>query len=904
MRLVVQRGPDAAVAKAMAAVRAVRPSWDQPRLAGQLREAKRQVALAVAVADIGGVWTLEKVTAALSELAEVALRKSVAHLLRAGHDRGELVLPDPADPEVGSGFVVLAMGKLGAGELNYSSDIDLVLLHDPDAGLYRGVQCSAWFSRMARGLVTLMELRDADGYVFRTDLRLRPDPAATPPCISLHAAISYYESMGQNWERAAMLKARPVAGDLAMGLGFLEAIRPFVWRRHLDFAAVADIHAMKRRIDAHRHTALAAGCDDATRVLGHNVKLGQGGIREIEFLVQTLQLVWGGRDPALRERQTLKAMRLLVRTGHLSRAAERGLAEAYRYLRQVEHRLQMVADRQVHTLPETAAQLEAFARFMDEPDAAAFASTLLRQLARVQTHYHEVFGAVSDGGAATLDFSGSEASPTTLAALQAMGFVHPERIGYAVSGWQSGRVRALRSHRARELLVGVLPGLLQALARQPSPDAAFIRFATFLERLPAGVQLLSMFQRNFALVDRIADLLGAAPQLADHLARAPSALDGLLDGLDPAPPERLIRARLSHARGLEEAIATIRNVVREADFALSVATFEGRIDADQSGLRRAELADAALAALLPRVLADFAERYGRVRGGGMVVVLLGKAGGRETMAGSDLDLMLVSDRPEHSTDSVGARSLPAGTVRSMPSGQWFIRAVHAFVAALTAPDAEGPTYEVDMRLRPSGNKGPVAVSLAAFESYHAGHAWTWERMALTRARVVAGPVKLRLRVEAAIRVAIASGDPAAILADAANMRARLLRDLPPSGPWDVKLCVGGQIEVEFIVQALQLVHGPKATALRVAAAALRDAGHLSVEDAALLIRADHVWRTVQGMLRLTDGARPPVVLNDASAAALLRAVPSVDLAALRATLDALARDVRAAFLRLIGPLPP
>lgn len=901
VRLLVQRGPDAVVELVLARLAAISPPCPRPRLARLLREAKRQMALAIAIADIGGMWNLDRVTGALSALAEATLRRAVAHLLRTGHDAGDLVLPDPSDPEAGCGFTVLAMGKLGAGELNYSSDIDLVLLHDPDAGVYRGDQPSAFFSRLSRDLVTLMEARDSDGYVFRTDLRLRPDPAATPPCVSLHAALAYYESMGQNWERAAMLKARPIAGDRAMGAAFLADIRPFIWRRHLDFAAVADIHAMKRRIDAHKKTALSLAADPLARIAGHNVKLGQGGIREIEFMVQTLQLVWGGRDPGLREPRTLQALRLLARAGHLPARAAAELGRAYRFLRDVEHRLQMVADRQTHVLPEKPAQLEAFATFMGHACGLAFATALLGQLDRVQFWYQEVFGAVPGGGvtAAPLEFAGPATPQATLDALAAMGFGEGARVVDAVAGWQAGRVRALRSERARELLGIVLPRLLEALSRQPQPDAAFSRFAGFLDRLPAGVQLLSLFQRNLDLVGRIAGVLGAAPQLADHLARTPSALDGLLDGDVPAPIARTLRMRLADVGGLEEAIARIRATVRESDFAISVATLEGRMDADAAGLARADLADAALSALLPRVLADFAQRFGRVRGGGMVVVVMGKAGGRETMSGSDLDLMLIYDRPEQVTESSGGRPLPAS--------QWFIRAVHAFVAALTAPDAEGPMYAVDMRLRPSGNKGPVAVSLAAFETYHAGSAWTWERMALTRARVVAGPVKLRARVEAAIRTAIASADPAQVRADAVAMRARMLRDLPLAGPWDVKQRPGGQVEVEFIAQSLQLLHGPKAQTLRLAVAGLRDAGHLAATDAALLIRADRIWRTVQGMLRITDGARPPAQLSEASAAALLRAVraaggDAVDLDELRATLERLAQDVRAAFVRLVGAI--
>ena len=826
-------------------------------------------------------------------------------------------LPHPDDPALASGFTVLGMGKLGARELNYSSDIDLVLLYDPDPCIYHGDAAGAFTSRLARGLVSLMEARDADGYVFRTDLRLRPDPAATPPCIALPAAIAYYESMGQNWERAAMLKARPVAGDLALGAGFLEAIRPFVWRRHLDFAAVADIHAMKRRIDAHKGTAPGRGEDALARIAGHNVKLGQGGIREIEFMAQTLQLVWGGRDPALRSPRTLEALDLLARAGHLPPAATGELAAAYGFLRRVEHRLQMVADRQTHALPETRPGLEAFARFMGQPDAAAFAAELLRHMAQVQASYLEVFEGVSDprdeGVPPPLDFSGTEEPPAaTVEALAAMGYGDTGRVVASVRGWASGRVRALRSQRARDLMQSVLPGLLAAFARQARPDAAFARFDAFLAGLPAGVQLLSLFQHNPALLDRIAGVLGAAPSLADYVTCTPEALEGLLRPHLPGEVRRALRRRLQDARGLEEAIAITRSMVRAEEFSTAVATMEGRIDADAAGLARARMADAALAALLDRVLADFAARFGQVRGGALAVVVLGKAGSREMMAGSDLDLLFVYDHPEPVTESDGPRRLPAS--------QWFIRAVHAYVACLTAPDAGGPMYAVDMRLRPSGNKGPVAVSLGAFERYHAAGAehagaWTWERMALTRARVVAGPPAHRALVEQAIHAAIVQAGPAArIRADAAAMRARLARDLPPGGPWDVKLRPGGQIEVEFIAQTLQLVHAaahPEVLhpAIRDALAALRDFGLLAEADAALLIRADLVWRSVQGLLRITYGRAPAGGLSEAAEAVLLRAAaaagivpPPVDLAGLRATLEALARAVRAAFVRHVGEI--
>jgi glutamate-ammonia-ligase adenylyltransferase len=441
----------------------------------------------------------------------------------------------------------------------------------------------------------------------------------------------------------------------------------------------------------------------------------------------------------------------------------------------------------------------------------------------------------------------------------------------------------------------LLPSVLARIGRQPHPDETFNRFDRFLSAQPAGVQLLSLFQRNPALMDRIAAVLGASPRLADHLAANASALEGLLSPAEEDAPAAL-RRRVRDARGVEEAIQRTSRAVKEEEFAISVATMEGRLDVDAAGLRRTRMADAALTALLPLVQADFTARFGRVRGGGMVVVALGKAGGREMLAGSDLDLMLIYDHPPEVSESQGARN--------MAVSQWFVRLAHAYVAALTAPGVEGRLYDVDMRLRPSGNKGPVAVSLSAFRRYHEQDAWTWERMALTRARVIAGPAALRAVVAGAIRTAIMGGT-VSVREDAAAMRIRMLRELPPDGPWDVKPRPGGQIEVEFIAQVLQLLNAgtmPEVLSptTREALHRLRQAGALKAEDAALLIRADRAWRTVQGMLRITVGREAGETLPEASALPLLRAMGAENLVELRTELEALADEVRGAFVRYVG----
>jgi glutamate-ammonia-ligase adenylyltransferase len=688
-----------------------------------------------------------------------------------------------------------------------------------------------------------------------------------------------------------MIKARPVAGDIGLGERFLAEIRPFIWRRHLDFAAVADIRAMKRRMDDHHATALPADGDPVARICGHDIKLGEGGIRGVEFAVQTLQLVWGGRDPRLREPATMAALARLAEAGHLTEAAAKLFAAAYPVLRRIEHRLQMVADRQTHSLPASRPEMERFARFMGYDDAG-FAAALLPQLEAVKRQDAVLF-----------DHPELPGGEFTAERLREMGFADPDRVLASLRNWRAGAPRALRSPRGRALLEAVLPALLKALAAQREPDAAFTRADTLLSRLQAGVHVLSLFQRRPVLIERVAAVLGAATSLADHLAQVPSALEGLLapSAVDSDPAATLER-QLADARTLEDAVALVRRTIRGEEFRLSVAQMEGRMDADAAGVARSALADAALTALLPRVMAEHAARHGAVPGGGMAVVLLGKAGGQEMMAGSDLDLMMIYDHPPDATQSDGPRPLPAST--------YFIRAAHALVGALTSPGADGALYAVDMRLRPSGNKGPVAVSLAAFRRYHAADAWTWEHMSLTRARCVAGPPGLRRRVAGAIgRAMAARTDAAAIRADAVAMRARTLRDHPPQGPWDVKLRPGGQQEVEYVAQALLLItpEARPATATRVAIARLLKAGALTADEAALLTEADHLWRTVQGMLRITVGPRAPDVLPAAALEALLLAAAPgssqvCDIATFRARLDAVAARVRAIFEQRLGAI--
>jgi glutamate-ammonia-ligase adenylyltransferase len=897
---VARDGPAAAIDRAFADLAETPPAAPAAEVGAAMRQAKRQVALAVALGDIGGLAPLSRVTGALSRLAEVTLQLGLRHLLLAAHARGAIRLPAPeTDPVHGSGLIILALGKLGGRELNYSSDIDLIVFYDPSAIAFQSETIGAIYTRLARDLVRLMEAREGGSYVFRVDLRLRPDPAAMPLAVSVTTALTYYETVGRNWERLALIKARPVAGDIGLGASLLDALRPFVWRRHLDFAAIADIHAMKRRIDAHRGGPIPPGADPVARLRAHDLKIGRGGIREIEFLAQSQQLVWGGREPSLRVGATLPALRLLTRLRHMSSETAATLTRAYRFLRQVEHRVQMVADRQTHALPETAQAFAALATFMGFATPAAFAETLLTHLLAVQALYDRFFETDDDADSLEVGAIGTPPPETAVARLAGLGFTDPTRVVEIVRRWMAGRPRALRSERSRALLEGLLPRIVEAIAGQPQPDQTFARFDNFVTRLPAGIQLLSLFRRNPALIDRIAVLLGAAPGLSDHLAGHPGALEGLL-GSDEAraDPVRVLRRQLVDAMTLEDTIALTRHFVSEEHFRIGVAQLEGRMDVDDAGLARTALADAALSTILGAVVANHTDRYGWLRGVSFAVVLLGKGGGREMMPGSDLDLMLIYDRPEDIEESQGPKPLA-------PS-QWVGRLVTAFTGALTAQGIEGPMYRVDMRLRPSGNQGPVAVSLGAFRAYHADRAWTWEQMALTRARVVAGVDHFRPVVEAALSDARRPRRAAEVLRrDALEMRRRLLRDLPAVGPWDVKLRSGGQMEVDFVTQILQLIHFDQRpelrhTTTRFALQALMGIGALSAEDGEALIAADHLWRTIQSMLRLTVGAVTAPDVAEASARILLAATGETTMRSLRATIARRADLVRGVFIRHIG----
>lgn len=862
-----------------------------------LRRAKDAAHLAVAIADLSRAWPLMRVTGALTQFADAAVRAALVLGGAESARRGDIACVATGG-EVGPvpGVTLIAMGKMGAGELNYSSDIDFSVFFDSErlAGA-KAREPRVAAVRLVAPVVRALEEVTVDGYVFRTDLRLRPDPGSTPVAVSIASAEHYYQTLGQNWERAAFIKARAVAGDRECGRYFLASLEPFIWRKHLDFAAVEDVHSIKRQIlSAHKSAELGDPIFD--------VKLGRGGIRDIELFAQTQQLILGGRNKKLRAQGTLAALDALTDAGAIAGAVRDALQEAYVFLREVEHRIQMLEDAQTHRVPadpEIRARVAALAGF---EDLTAFDAALIERRRIVSDIDHQLFGrgeSLADP-MGSLIFTGVEDSPETLTTIERLGFSRPDFVSQTIRGWHHGRVRAMRSERARELLTRLTPRLLRALARAGDPDQAFLRFASFFGGLSAGVQVLALLDARPALLDLLARVLTFAPRLSESLARRPALLDALIEPrfvlpLSQDAPGALraeLRARLESEPNFEAKLNDARRFQREEAFRIGVQVLEGLATAGEAGAAYAELAETCVVAMADAALAEVERTLGP-QPGAYVVLALGKFGGRELAEASDLDLMLVYDAPE------GA---PA-------PGDFYARMTQRLISALSAPTEEGMLYEIDTKLRPSGSKGPVAVRLSSFDRYYSEEAWTWELQSLTRLRPVAGNERLSQSVQdIARRTLSASRDRAKVLNDVAQMRGLMERERSGRSIWDLKLAPGGFVDIEFIAQALQLVSAaatPHVLSANTGDALerLADVGVLAPDAFTRLRQAWRVWSDLQQTLRICVSgdfdpgeAPPPLKVR------LAGLVGASDMEALEAAVRALQADVRADFIQIVGPL--
>ncbi|MCP4394731.1 MAG: bifunctional [glutamine synthetase] adenylyltransferase/[glutamine synthetase]-adenylyl-L-tyrosine phosphorylase [Alphaproteobacteria bacterium] len=839
-----------------------------------LRILKRKAALLTAIADITSFWNLTETTEALSKVAELCLEIAVEHQIKRTINSGELQYDDI---NKGNGLIILAMGKLGAYELNYSSDIDIIILYDNNKLKYTGKkdigQC---FAKITKNIIKIMEERTEDGYVFRTDLRTRPDPSSTPIAMSTKAAETYYESFGLNWERAAMIKAFPIAGDKEAGQEFLDRISPFVWRRTLDFQAIEDIHSIKQQLTRGNPPTFLkkeiSTKESITELFDHDIKTGHGGIREIEFFAQIQQLIWGGRNNRLRKRATCDALIAMMKAGHIDKQVCHSLIEAYNFLRVLEHRLQMVEDTQTHSLPKTKEGMADIAAFMGYESVEDFAYDVINTLKTVNDNYQSLSynGETSydkehkelhlNLNFSGTDVSGFEINAATIKTLEDMGYKNPRQTTKIINGWFYGRYRALRSSRAQNLIRPLIPKILNALSKTFDPDSAFIRFDDFLKNQPAGVQLFSMFSAKPALLDLISEIMGDAPHLANNLSKSTSLLGAIITPgfFDPVLLKQNLISELSdylfHSNSYENTLDMCRIWVKEKKLKIGIQLFKNIISAEHACKNISDIADVALTELSKYTIREFAKKQGNIKSiENFAIVGLGKLGSREMTPSSDLDLIFIYDDEQKIE---GDMALPPST--------YFARLSQRLISAINAPTAEGKLWEIDMRLRPSGKSGPLATSLSAFEKYQTNNAWTWEHQALCKARVIYSSNKLKKKIDKIIHDTIsAKRDTNKLAQEIITMRSKMKKEHKPYSVWDVKKIDGGMIDIEFIIQYLQLAAtdlGANTNDQHIfaqntqdALTKLAEAKLINEKDAAELQSAHAFFLSLQSIIRQTIG---------------------------------------------------
>lgn len=875
-----------------------------------LRRLRQRSALCVALADMAGCNDVETQMGWLSDAADAAVRCAVTYLFREAARRGQLAGTDTTaqDGGTGCGWTVLALGKLGAGELNYSSDIDLVLLHDPiDNPLSNRDTSQRFYVEMARALVRLLSAATRDGIGWRVDLRLRPDPGATAVSIQREAAIGYYESIARTWERAAFIRARPIAGDLEMGRHFLADIQPFIWRRTLDYTVMDDMKMMLRRPMA------GPGWE------GFNLKSGPNGIRSIEFLTHVLQLVAGGRSQALRIGSTLPALRALAAENWITPEQCERLSALYLSLRRAEHRLQMMADAQTHALPRTKAGIEEAARFMGHEDADSFLAVLSAILdgvaANTSHRLFEEIGAGSGGNPAPGDDHELDDAPLfddeeRLAGwLETRGFERPHDIAAVLSGWIAGRIAATRGERARMLLLRIMPPMLSHLSSAHDPDAAFAAFAGFVEDLPASVQIFSLLDHNRDLTRLLGDILVLSPRLGDRLRRHPMLFDLVLFGafFEPLASTGDLETELRQAidsQPTELALDTVTRITRERQFRAEVQHVSGVADRRALGTALADIAEAAIRVTRDLAIADMRRRHGAIDGD-LAVLAMGRLGLGELTATSDLDLVFVWDAPSNTNShglEKGARSLGAST--------YFTRLAQTLANWLGGATGEGKLFTIDLRLRPDGEQASLAPSLARLTTYYRNEAWLWEKLALGKARLVTPAADCGAAVIDSLAEARTTALPRdTITPPLHDMRRRLRASYGDAGEWQLRKRPGGISELDLLVQGLRLLNadlfGNVAMAAPPILQRLVEAGRMSSDDAEILGAADSLYADLHHALRLVLGTSATDLQTSSPAARqfICTACDSPDIETLRGRIAAYQAQVETLFDRLF-PSPP
>ena len=863
-------GAKALAANAVSRAKAAPELESLDEVMAALRQAKLENHMAVAAMDLAREAPVSDLTGHLTGFADKAVEAALHAVLAS---RGLTF----------EGIFVIALGKMGAFELNYSSDIDMAAFFDPEVFAGGDPEAADIASKVVKQAMRVLEEPTGDGYVFRTDLRLRPDPSSTPPAVSTQMADVYYESVGQNWERMVWIKARACAGDMRAAEAFLARMEPFVWRRHMDYWAIADVQAVKRMINA--KTAASDLADPAP-----DIKLGPGGIREIEFVAQTQQIIMGGRNEFLRHRKTLNALEALVAAGAVDEDVGAELADAYEALRNIEHRIQMLEDEQTHRLPKDEETRARIAKLCGTDDLAAFDRDVAHIRERVHAHYRDLFAEeerkAETASHGNLVFTGVDEDPGTVETLKNYGFSEPSRVISTIANWHRGKTPATRTERGRGLLTALLPDLLEAMSRTGEPDSAFTRFSRFFEGLRSGVQTLSMLLNEDTLLGDLVTTLAIAPRLSQTLARQPGLLEALVTpGGQEYPPA------LSREADFESQMDEVRRWQNERAFLIGHRLLHSRLPASQAALAWSDLADACTELMAEAAAIETARRYGPQPGDWMIGAL-GKLGGKELTAGSDLDLIIVFDAEEG----------VAGE-----AGHWFTKFAQRLITAISAETAEGSLYEVDMRLRPSGRAGPVAVSLKAFDRYQHEDAWTWELMALTRLRPVAGNEVLGQRTLEVARDAIVHGkSEEERRADILDMRRRLWKERPPRGEWDLKLVDGGLIDLEFVLQQAMVLSGDVSCVVPTtqdAIETLAEQGHFTSGEAGILSSAFTLLQSLQQVQRLAVGAELTAdMFSEGLKARFALAANCETFEEVQQRYDAVRKEISALRLKKIGSL--
>lgn len=785
---------------------ALRGCADETALKAALRQRRAREMVRIAWRDLSGRAALGDTLAALTDLADACLAMALERLWGWAVERD-----GPPQGEDGSAaqFVVLGMGKLGGSELNFSSDIDLIFAYTED-GATAGTRLSnhEFFLRLGQRLIQALNEPTGDGFVFRVDMRLRPNGASGPLALSFDAMEQYYQVHGRMWERYAFIKARCVAGDAQAGAELLASLRPFVFRRYLDFGAIEEIRAMKAAI--HREL----------RRLGieSNIKLGPGGIREVEFIGQAFQLIRGGRDTRLQERRILPVLALLAEEGDLTPQAAQELAMAYAFLRNTEHRLQMLNDQQTQVLPTDDLDRLRVAAGMGFKDWPGFLAALKRHMQRVHEHFQSVFAA-PQGEAPAADEKGLHAvwagtldTAAARAALERAGFKQPDEADRLLRELRAGGAYAAMTANGRERLDRLMPLLLAAAGLTPAPQAALVRLVQLVEAIGRRSVYLALLVENPLALSQLVKLCSASEWIAHYLAQHPILLDELMNAAvlyAPFDRETLadeLRARLTRlpADDLEAQLDTLREFHHGAVLRVAAADVGPGLAPEAIGRHLGEIAEVVVAQSLQLAHDDLVRKHGRpeltgkngaVTHPGFAVVAYGKLGSLELGYTSDLDMIFLhaAEEPGGMTDGP----------RSIANEVFFARLAQRLIHFLTARTSGGVLYEVDTRLRPSGRAGLLVTHLTAFRQYQEGHAWVWEHQALIRARPIAGDPALHRAFEDIRSATLCRPrDPAELRREVAAMRTRMREAQPPHAPdvFDLKHDPGGMIDVEFMVQ--------------------------------------------------------------------------------------------------------